>query len=424
MNGTLVLFTATFPFRNFTEETFLWPEIDAVSKEFDRVIIVPLERRQERLDLPFDNVEVDTFIADSLFTRFKPTKSPYLLHPTVASHYYHLAKESGSPRGFLGGAFFCLNAKCFGDLIVRWIKAKGLDTKSTLFYTFWFDHITSALALCSSGLDLKIVTRAHGHDVYDSQIPFRSHKFREATIARLAGVYPASDDASEYIRAQYPAFAGKVSTRILGSTKTDDLTTASHHTDDDGVWTFFSCARVEPEKRVDRCFGLVKAIATAYPFRKIKWLHVGDGSLMATLRKSIAETDLPANLEIDLRGAMDNKSVHQIYASEPIDWTMLLSDSEGGCPIALCEAHSYGVPVVATEVGGIPEIITPEVGVTVPPGSAPEAIVGELQPYLNERRFYEDLSKAALQRWNDRFSATGLRRAFAKELSNLLNLQP
>ncbi len=424
MRGTLVLFTATFPFRNFTEEVFLLPEVEALGRDFNKVIVVPLERRGEPIELSWSNIEVDTFIADSLFTKVKVLKSPYLLHHTVVSHYHHLAQESKSITEFLCGAFFCMNAKCFGDLIGKWIETRKLDTSDTLFYTFWFDHITSALAMISEGKGLKIVSRAHGHDVYDTQLPFRSHIFRAYTLDNMLGLYPASDDASGYIKKQYPAYGHKISTRILGSSKIFPEASASPHSASDKEWTFLSCARIEPEKRVDRCFALVKAIATAYPLNRIRWIHAGGGSLMDNLRKEIESVDLPSNLHIDLRGAMDNREVQYIYVSEKIDWSMLLSDSEGGCPITLCESLSYGIPVIATEVGGIPQIITPEVGITVAPDTPAENIVGELQPYLNNPCFYDDLRSGCIERWNRHFNSKTLRSDFSKELTGLITSRP
>lgn len=421
MAGTLVLFTASFPFRNYTEEVFLMPELEALRHEFDRIILVPLERRGEPVKLAYRNVETDTFIADHAYSRTKVLKIPYLLRPSVAKYYNHLARESKSLEGFLSGAFFCMNARCFGDIIDGWITRRGLDPDNTLFYTFWFDHITSALALISDRKALKIVTRAHGHDVYDSQIKFRSHAFRDYTLHRLCKVFPASDNASDYLKNNYAAHESKISTRILGSTKRHDGLTATAHDEGENCWTLFSCARVSQEKRVDRCFDLAKAIATAYPLTHINWIHVGDGPMMQSLKKVIDTTELPSNLTVDLRGAVDNDAVQDIYISEKIDWCMLLSDSEGGCPIALCEALSYAVPVVATEVGGIPEIITPEVGITVPAGSPPEAIVGEMQPYLNHRQFYMELKSESLKRWENMFRADTLRRDFARELSGIIS---
>jgi colanic acid/amylovoran biosynthesis glycosyltransferase len=42
-----------------------------------------------------------------------------------------------------------------------------------------------------------------------------------------------------------------------------------------------------------------------------------------------------------------------------------------GIPVSIAEAMAAGVPVVATPVGGVTELVTPETGVLVPPGDAP-----------------------------------------------------
>jgi glycosyltransferase involved in cell wall biosynthesis len=49
----------------------------------------------------------------------------------------------------------------------------------------------------------------------------------------------------------------------------------------------------------------------------------------------------------------------------------LPSHSEG-CPNVIVEARACGRPVVATNVGGIPEITTPQSAILVPPGSPVE----------------------------------------------------
>ena len=49
------------------------------------------------------------------------------------------------------------------------------------------------------------------------------------------------------------------------------------------------------------------------------------------------------------------------------DIAVLSSDSEG-TPVSLIEAGAAGKPAVATAVGGVPEIVTPATGVTVPAG--------------------------------------------------------
>ena len=58
----------------------------------------------------------------------------------------------------------------------------------------------------------RFITHAHGHGIYDSESPFLSHSWREHTLSRALACYPASDSGTAYIRADYPAHAGKVAT--------------------------------------------------------------------------------------------------------------------------------------------------------------------------------------------------------------------
>ena len=51
---------------------------------------------------------------------------------------------------------------------------------------------------------------------------------------------------------------------------------------------------------------------------------------------------------------------------------MVASDYEGQ-PLVVMEALALGVPVVATAVGRVPELVNPSVGRVVPPGD-PEAL--------------------------------------------------
>jgi glycosyltransferase involved in cell wall biosynthesis len=66
-----------------------------------------------------------------------------------------------------------------------------------------------------------------------------------------------------------------------------------------------------------------------------------------------------------------------------------------GMPMALLEAMSWGLPVIATAVGGIPEIITHEVnGILVPPGDI-EALAAAIARLLGDSRLRQRLGAAA-----------------------------
>ena len=73
----IVLFTETFPFGGVTEKAFVQPEIDALSRNFDKVYILPLIRENGSFLLP-ENVVVSSCltkhpsIVEKLFYLFNP----------------------------------------------------------------------------------------------------------------------------------------------------------------------------------------------------------------------------------------------------------------------------------------------------------------------------------------------------------------
>ena len=69
-----------------------------------------------------------------------------------------------------------------------------------------------------------------------------------------------------------------------------------------------------------------------------------------------------------------------------------LSESFG---IAIVEAMSVGLPVVASNVGGIPDIVDDgRNGILVPPGD-PESLAGAVQALFDDAATYSKLSDAA-----------------------------
>ncbi len=92
----------------------------------------------------------------------------------------------------------------------------------------------------------------------------------------------------------------------------------------------------------------------------------GDGGMKADLRARIAALDLEN--EVSITGWLTSAEVRdQILASRGL---VLPSFSEG-LPVVIMEAMALQRPVIATYVGGIPELVRPgKTGWLVPPGSA------------------------------------------------------
>jgi glycosyltransferase involved in cell wall biosynthesis len=83
---------------------------------------------------------------------------------------------------------------------------------------------------------------------------------------------------------------------------------------------------------------------------------------------------------------------------------VVFSSLREGLSMAMLEAMAAGVPVVATAVGGTPELITHGVtGLLVPPGR-PEDLANALVSLLDDASAAETLRGAARRRVEERFS--------------------
>lgn len=142
--------------------------------------------------------------------------------------------------------------------------------------------------------------------------------------------------------------------------------------------------------------------------------------MIARLRDMMAADDTLPNFEAELTGALSNRKVQERYLSESVDWNIMLSASEG-LPVALCESLSYGVPVIATDVGGIAELIDDSCGILLPENPEKEEFVRGIAPYLDSDYRSGELRKGAFARWQTAADALRFSEEFAARITDILN---
>jgi glycosyltransferase involved in cell wall biosynthesis len=91
----------------------------------------------------------------------------------------------------------------------------------------------------------------------------------------------------------------------------------------------------------------------------------------------------------------------------------LLSSATEGTPLAMLEALSCGLPVVSTAVGGIPDIISNEVGVLAPPGD-PAALASGILTLAENPILRTQMSINARHLAEGRFSERNMAMAYIK----------
>lgn len=120
--------------------------------------------------------------------------------------------------------------------------------------------------------------------------------------------------------------------------------------------------RLSPEKRPDLFLRMSQILATAHPH--ITFLVVGGGPLREELERMTRQCGLAGRVRFTgVRHDVDRL----VRGAEVL---VCPSDTEG-TPRAVIEAMVHAVPIVATDVGGLPDLITNQVtGVLVQPGSS------------------------------------------------------
>lgn len=142
---------------------------------------------------------------------------------------------------------------------------------------------------------------------------------------------------------------------------------------------------------------LVDAVERLSPDIDIQFVIVGDGPERAVLERRAAAADLAPDRVIF---AGFREDVPDLLAASDL---VVHPSLEDALPTALLHALGAGVPVVATDVGGIPEIVTPDIGILVRPGSA-DALVEGVQRMI-EQLPAVDMSNSARARFAEKYDA-------------------
>jgi glycosyltransferase involved in cell wall biosynthesis len=116
---------------------------------------------------------------------------------------------------------------------------------------------------------------------------------------------------------------------------------------------------------------------------------VGDGPLMMNLKEMVVNEDIK---DVIFTGA--RRDVDKIM---PLGDVFVLPSISEGFPITLLEAFASGLPAVATNVGGIPGLVTSDVGLLVEPGD-PVALAESLDLILMDDKLKERMGNAALRK--------------------------
>src|SRR5690606_20043235 len=122
----------------------------------------------------------------------------------------------------------------------------------------------------------------------------------------------------------------------------------------DGEWRFIQACRLIDKQGLYTTLKAMPRILERWP--NAKYLIAGEGPLAEKLRERIADAGLGEHVE--LLGWCDQPRLLEYFASahffiHPSETTK--ANDQEGVPNSMLEAMAAGLPIVATQHGGIPE---------------------------------------------------------------------
>jgi glycosyltransferase involved in cell wall biosynthesis len=178
---------------------------------------------------------------------------------------------------------------------------------------------------------------------------------------------------------------------------------------DDVLLTFVG--RLVAIKRVDL---LLRAVARARELgAPIRLALVGDGALRPRLERLAAELGVRDHV------CFAGYRSQMMAVTAATDIAVLSSDNEG-TPVSLIEAAAAEAPAVATMVGGVPDVVTPETGILVSPHD-PERLARGIVTLAADPALRAAMGARARRRVAQRFSAERLVRDIDSLYASLLN---
>ena len=346
----LFLYTNEYPCSKALEH-YIGHEISFLSAAFEKVIIIPATTAAIQKQIP-DNVTVMDLYDKKWFS--SSWLSILACLPLFISVYIqelaHKKQSKFSIRKLITEYKTFYNAYISGNAILRYASQNNVNIKQSAFYSYWFYHapLISGILKRRGKID-SFYSRAHQADLYTEQFPgsdsFYYFKVKQITKIALAAVH-----SLDYLNKKFPEFSNKY---IVSHVAVSDL---GLNKAPENEFVVMSCSSYSVRKRID----LLAELVANYS-QPVKWIHFGyvPPDVLENYKKKFS--DSKNFVSAQFLGDVSNEDLMKFYKTTPVSVIVNISLSEG-LPVSLIEAASFGIPCIATNVNGTPDIATEQNG--------------------------------------------------------------
>lgn len=395
----LLLATDSFPYGR-GEKSFILPELKRLAEDYDITILCHADRAEAvAVELP-ETVRV--ICLGRPVIRIKD-KFKALLHYISHRDGWCEIKEilsnktNRKERLYQSLSFY---AQALAD--EQSLKKSGALSKdeSIIYYSFWYTYFCYSMVRMKSRYpNVRIFTRTHGYDLYQERIPGGRQPFRHQMERRLEKIVFACEYGRNYYEANVRdqnTDPNRLSVCRLGI----EPAMRQMPYRESEVFHLLSCSNVIGLKRLEL---IIDGLAGIEDFQ-VQWTHIGDGEAFENVKRYAAERlDGSENISYQFVGYLENEAVHEYYMIHQVDCFITTSATEGGCPVSIQEAMSYGVPVIGTKAGGITEMMDGN-GILLPENPTGQDVAEAISKMAClEKEGYQEMQRQSLRIWEKEF---------------------
>jgi glycosyltransferase involved in cell wall biosynthesis len=410
MKTKLFLFTSSFPFES--GETFLETEIIYLANNFDEVIVVSssIDVQQTRI-LPHNCKVQKIDVRLSQLQRIFSILFVFNMLFWKELKVVHTIYKQKLTKGILSTMFISFSkAKKVEKYSKQLIEISKPEAKLYL-YSYWCDDLAIGLSMAQkNNPTIKTFCRVHGWDVYFDRSEVGYLPFRHFIANNIKSIFSISEDALAYIANVWKVkSAENMILSRLGIAEQDKIEHIQNK-----LFTIVSCSNLIAVKRVDLLAEAIKLLDGKFP---ISWIHIGDGPERQKIESIIS--NLSTSIEIKLMGHLKNAEVFEIYKNVQPDVFINVSHSEG-VPVSIMEAMSFGIAVIATNVGGNSEIVNKKNGLLLPHNIDEFSLAKHIYDFKNSPiKSISSKQNESFKTWLEKYNAELNYKEFVNQINQL-----
>lgn len=395
MYKSLLIITCEYPY--ITGEPFLENEMLYLKQRFENIYIFPINASPN--DVPTRNVPkgVKVFPVGCVWSKLR---YPIYAFKGLFAYNKKLTTKGLSLKQKVSAWYARGRSAYVHNFIMDTIRQEKLDVSSVCIYSYWFtDQAIAAWrlkeTLQNSGCKVKAVARGHGYDIYAAANAMNYLPYQQQNLQYLDGFYPCSDNGRNYIEKKHPQYREKIHTARLGTMDRG----LNHFSNEEKV--FLTCSSLKVIKRMSLFAKAFAVVCKRVP--NCSWVCIGDGVMENEIREIIQKEGIENRVQ--MLGRLTNQQVLEYYSTHGITYFCNVSSTEG-VPVSIMEAMSFGIPIIATNVGGSGEIVSDRVGKLLPAELTPEMLADYLyeEMMLTEEAYLEKRKNSRLV-WEEKSSA-------------------